>query len=95
MNSTIASLVDRVLPVLRKYGVTRAGVFGSCARNDVSGSSDLDLLVELPPGSSLLELVALEQDISDELGMEVDVHTYRSLHPRLRARILGEEVRIL
>ena len=73
----------------------RAGVFGSRARGDSGASSDLDILVDLPQGSSLLDLVGLQLDLGDELGISVDAHTYRSLHPLLRDRILAEEVRIL
>ena len=54
--------------------------------------SDLDLLVELPSGSSLFDLVGLQLDLGEELGIEVDAHTYRSLHPSLREKILREEV---
>lgn len=91
----MASLAERARPVLRRYGAQRAGVFGSYARGEAGSQSDLDLLVELPPGSSLLDLVALEQDLSDELGLKVEATTYRALHPGLRARVLEDEIRIL
>jgi predicted nucleotidyltransferase len=58
-------------------------------------ASDLDLLVELPPGSSLLDLIGLEQDLSDELGLKVEATTYRALNPHLRDRVLQDEIRIL
>ena len=95
MGTVVGSIVERILPILNRYGVIRAAVFGSFAREEATDTSDLDLVVELPVGSSLLDLVGLEQDMSDELGIAVDVHTYRSLHPRLRGRILAEQVRIL
>ena len=46
-----------------------------------AAASDLDLLVELPPGASLLDLIGLEQDLSDELGLKVEATTYWALHP--------------
>jgi len=95
MASAVASLVERALPVLRRYGAHRAGVFGSYARGQAGPESDLDLLVELPPGASLLDLVGLEQDLSDELELKVEATTYRALHPLLRDRILEDEIRIL
>ena len=95
MTSVVASLVDQILPVLKQYRVSRAGVFGSFARGEAVSDSDLDLLVDLPDGSSLLDLVGLQQDLSDLLGLEVDAHTYRSIHPGLKERILNEELRIL
>ena len=95
MATAVASLIERILPVLERYGVQRAGVFGSYARADATSDSDLDLLVDLPPGSSLLDLVGLQLDLSDALGIEVDANTYRAIHPLLRDRILEDEIRIL
>ena len=70
MATTALSLVERVLPVLRLHGARRTGVFGSYARGEADAGSDLNLLVELPPGASLLDLIGLEQDLSDEFGTE-------------------------
>ncbi|MDP2958173.1 MAG: nucleotidyltransferase domain-containing protein [Longimicrobiales bacterium] len=95
MSPTVQALAEQVLPILQRYGVRRAGVFGSHARGDAREDSDLDLLVDLPEGSSLLDLVGLQLDLGDVLGISVDAHTYRSLHHLLRDRILSEEVRIL
>jgi uncharacterized protein len=89
------SLVDKILPLLNEYGVVRAGVFGSFARGEATALSDLDLLVELPRGASLFDLVGLQQDLGDVLEIEVDAHTYRSLPPLLRDQVLAEEQRIL
>lgn len=87
--------MERALPILRRHDVRRAGVFGSYARGEAGPESDLDLLVELPSGSSLLDLVGLEQALSDELGLKVEATTYRALHPLSRERVLQEEIRIL
>jgi len=95
MTPAVTSIQERIIPILRERGVLRAGVFGSYARGEEELASDLDLLVELPTGSSLFDLVGLQLDLGEELGIEVDAHTYRSLHPLLRDRILREEVRIL
>jgi predicted nucleotidyltransferase len=95
MTPAVTSIQERIIPLLRERGVLRAGVFGSFARGEEEADSDLDLLVELPAGSSLFDLVGLQLDLGEELGSEVDAHTYRSLHPLLRERILREEVRIL
>lgn len=95
MSPAVASLVDQILPVLERYGVRRAGVFGSYARSEADSESDLDLLVDLPPGSSLLDLVGLQLDLRDAIGIEVDANTYNAIHPMLREAILADEVRIL
>lgn len=95
MTTAVASLAEQILPVLRQYGVRRAGVFGSYARADATADSDLDLLVDLPPGSSLLDLVGLQLDLAESLHLQVDANTYNAIHPLLRDRILEDEIRIL
>lgn len=95
MTPAVESIVAEALPILRRHGVVRAGVFGSRPRGTARADSDLDLVVEFEPGRSLLDLVGLEQDLEGALGIPVDVATYRSLHPLLRDRILAEEERIL
>jgi len=95
MNPKDTDFREQIVPILREHGVLRAGVFGSRARGDERPDSDLDLLVELETGSSLLDLIGLELEISDRLGVKAQVITYRSLHPLLRDRILADEVPIL
>ena len=93
--SELSALTDDVLPTLRKHGVTRASVFGSFARGEQTRHSDVDFLVEFEPGRSLLDLAGLRLELGDRLGRQVDVVTHNALHPRLRDRILREQVRIL
>lgn len=95
MNPKVTDLREQIAPILREHGVLRAGVFGSRARGEERPDSDLDLLVELEAGSSLLDLIGLELEISEHLGVKAQVITYRSLHPLLRDRILADEVPIL
>jgi uncharacterized protein len=59
-------------------------------RGDARADSDLDLLVSLEPGRSLLDVVAIRQDLEDLLGFPVDVVTEGGLSPYLRERILAE-----
>lgn len=65
-------------------------VFGSVARGLDREGSDLDLLVDVPEGTSLLHIVGLQLEIQDALGVKVDLCTERELHPELKARILAE-----
>ncbi|MCR4406300.1 MAG: nucleotidyltransferase family protein [Anaerolineae bacterium] len=83
---------QQLLPILRRHGVIRAAIFGSFARGEAEAGSDLDILVDLPDTKSLLDLVALKLDLEAALGREVDVLTYRALHPRIRDRVLREQV---
>ena len=92
---TIKEIENKILPVLRKYHVRRASLFGSVVMSEITEESDVDLLVELPETASLLDLAGLKIDIEELLGRNVDVLTYDSLHPLLRDRILSEQVAIL
>jgi predicted nucleotidyltransferase len=67
-------------------------VFGSTARGASEGSSDVDLLVEMEPGRSLLDLVALWQELEDLLGIHVDVLSDGGVSPHLQERISAEAV---
>jgi len=95
MRATVEALQETVVPILRDFGVVRAGVFGSRARAQAGPDSLLDLLVEFEKDRSLLDLVGLELELSDRLGLKPHVVTYQSLHPLLRDRILSDEVGIL
>ena len=83
---------DEVTGCAASHGARNVRVFGSVARGDASSASDLDLLVEMEPGRSLLDLVALWQALGDLLGGEVDVLSEHGLSPHLRDRILSEAV---
>ncbi len=81
---------QEILEVAARHGARNVRLFGSVARGDDRPGSDVDLLVEMAPGRSLLDLVGLGQDLEDLLHRSVDVLTEASLHPSLRERILAE-----
>jgi len=95
MSPSIAEIRHKVADVMRQRGVVRASVFGSVARGEAGAESDVDFLVEFEKGRTLLDLSGLRLDLMDLLGCDVDVATPKSLHPKLRDRILGELVAIL
>lgn len=68
------------------------GIFGSYVRGEQTENSDLDVLVDLRAGLGLMELVGLQQDLSDALGVNVDLVMKDALKPRLGQRILAEVV---
>ena len=86
---------DAILDVLRKNGVKRAAFFGSIVRGEMNEESDIDILIEFEGRKSLLDLSHLKNELEDTVNRRVDLLTYRSLHPRLRDRILAEQVPIL
>ena len=67
-------------------------LFGSVARGEGRLESDVDFLVTLEPGRSLLDLVAIKQDLQDLLGCEVDVVTEAAISPYGRDEVLKEAV---
>ncbi len=83
---------EAILAAAEARGVRHVRVFGSVARGGASGSSDVDLLVDLERGRSLLDLGAFLMDVQDLLGCPVDVVTEAGLKPRLRDRVLSEAV---
>lgn len=80
---------------MRAAGVIRASIFGSVARGESGPASDIDLLVELPKGKSLLDLVALKLQLEEILGIKVDLATPGSLSPRIRPFIQKDLVSVL
>lgn len=95
MNLLLEEQKEVIISRLKRHGVVHAGVFGSFARGESRDDSDLDIVVELPSEKSLLDLVALKLDLEDALGRKVDVVTYRSLHPRIRDKVLREQTVVL
>jgi hypothetical protein len=90
-----AKLLDRreeILAIAARHGARTVRVFGSVVRGEETPASDLDLLVEFEPGRSLLDHIALAQDLKDLLGREVDVVTEGGLHWYIRDRICREAV---
>jgi len=92
---TVEELRRRRTDVLRlaaARGASNVRIFGSVARGEAGARSDVDLLVDLEPGRSLLDLGGLLMDLQGLLGVEVDVVTPRGLKPRNAKRILAESV---
>ena len=94
MIKTIEEIKKKAAPILKKEGIVRSSVFGSVVRGEERKDSDIDMLVEVPKGFSLFDLVGLQYKLEDILGKKVDLHTYRAIHPRLKDRILSEQVYI-
>lgn len=83
---------EDILRIATQHGASNVRIFGSVARGEARPDSDVDFLVELEPGRSLLDRVALIQDLEDLLGTKVDVATDKGLRDHVRDRILNEAV---
>lgn len=91
----IEEIKKKVLPILKKYGVKRAGIFGSVVRGEETEKSDIDILVEIEGRVSLLDFVGLKLELEEALGRKVDLGEYSTIKPIIKEQILSEEVAIL
>jgi len=83
---------EEVLRIAAKYGAHNVRVFGSVARGDADEASDIDFLVEMESGRSLLDLGGLQAELEQSLGRRVDVVTEKGLKVRIRGKVLGEAI---
>lgn len=81
---------EEILRIAAEHGAKYVRLFGSVARGEARPDSDVDLLVQLETGRSLLDLIAIKQDLEDLLGCKVDVVTEAALSPYIREHVLRE-----
>ena len=81
-----------ILRLAGRHGATDVRIFGSVARGEAGSDSDVDFLVKMAPERSLLDHVALWQDLEDLLGRKVDLVSEKALHRLMRDQILKEDV---
>ena len=81
---------DRICDIAARHGAYNIRIFGSVARGEAE--SDLDLLIDLEPDRSLLDIVALKSELEALLGIPVDVAESVSLHWFIRDRVMAEAV---
>jgi uncharacterized protein len=81
-----------ILSIAAKFGARNVRVFGSTAREDANETSDIDILVELEAGRSLLDQVGLQQSLEQLLGRRVDIVVEGGISPYLEQQILSEAV---
>lgn len=83
------------VPILRKYGVTSAAVFGSVAKGEARPGSDVDLLVEYEESVDLLDVAHLRTELETVLGCRVDLVSKKYVHRRMRDRVLSQAISIM
>ena len=83
---------NKILDIATRHGARKMRVFGSILRGEARLNSDVDFLVELETGRSLLDIIAIKQDLEDLLGCKVDVVTEAALSPYIRDEVLGQAV---
>lgn len=83
---------EEILRIAARHGARNVRIFGSVARDEADSKSDLDLLVEFLPGSTLLNQSAMTRELELFLKVKVDVVSDQGLRERIRERILAEAV---
>jgi len=84
------SIESKLVPILKSYGATKVGIFGSYATGNATADSDLDLLVDFSEQQSLLSLVKIKRELSEALGIDVDLLTEAAVSRHLIDRIKSE-----
>ena len=76
-------IINCILP----YHPTKIGLFGSYARNENTIKSDMDILVQFKKTVNLFDIIGLELELSEMLGVKVDLVTDKSIHPEIKKYI--------
>jgi predicted nucleotidyltransferase len=92
VSKTLSNKREEILRITAAHGAMNLRVFGSVSRGEATEKSDLDLLIELEPGRTLLDIVAIKQDLEDLLGCKVDVVTEDSVSPYIREQIVKDAI---
>ena len=88
IDALVADNRAEILRIAKENGATRVRIFGSFARGTARSDSDIDILVDLEPGSDLLDLVAIKHGIEDLIGRDVHVVTEAAISPYMRDEIV-------
>ena len=83
---------EDILRIAAGHGARNVRIFGSVARGEADEKSDIDVLVDMEPGRSLLDMGGLLMDLQGLLGRKVDVATEKGLRDRIRDRVLNEAI---
>jgi predicted nucleotidyltransferase len=92
----LEEIKNKILPILKRYDIKKAGIFGSFIRGEAREDSDIDILVEIERDDiSLLDFVGIKLEIEEAVGRKVDLVEYSAIKPIIKKQILSEEVAIL
>jgi len=91
----IEELKEKILPFLKKCGISSAGIFGSFVRGDFDEESDIDIVIEIEKDITLFDFINIKLELEEILNKKVDLVEYSALKPLIRDSILKEQVIIL
>jgi len=94
INKTLMQIKPKIIQVLKKNNIKKAGIFGSYAKGVQRKNSDIDILIE-PPKNIGFGFVGIQFELENKLGKKVDLVTYKYISPYIKKQVLNEEVRII
>jgi predicted nucleotidyltransferase len=89
-STVLAKHRAEICDLIRRFRATNPRVFGSVVRGEDRDDSDLDLLVDVLPGTTLFDLGGLQIELEDMLGVPIDLVTIGELPPKFRSQVLQE-----
>ena len=84
----------QIVPIIKKYNISRVALFGSIITEKMTNESDIDLLVDMPNDSSLFDLLRVKVDLEKQLGRRVDLVQYKAIKLRLKDEILSHQISV-
>ncbi|MFW5879774.1 MAG: nucleotidyltransferase family protein [bacterium] len=85
-------LKSLIYTILQKYDIKKASYFGSITNGDFTDKSDIDILIEYSGNNkTLLDLIALKQELEEETHRKIDILTYKSINPKIAKQILEQQ----
>ncbi len=94
-NEEIEKIKTKIIPMLKEYKVTRAGIFGSYSRGEQKKNSDIDILIKMHNNAGLIEIIRLRDLLQKATKKKVDLVEYETIRRELKSQILNDEIRIL
>lgn len=92
---TVNVLKKQIAPILKSFGILRAGLFGSAARGELKKKSDIDILIDTGGKLGLFDVVKIKLALEKKLQRDIDLVEYRAIKPSLRKRILIDHLPIV
>jgi len=92
MNEDLELIKKEIVPILKTYNVTKAGIFGSYARGEQKRNSDVDILIEIGDEIGLTGFIGVQIELEKKLKKKVDLVEYSCIRKELKRRILNDEI---
>ncbi len=90
-----SDIESTIISILNRFDVERVGIFGSYARQNHQPSSDLDILVSFNEALSLLQIIRIEKEISEAIGMKVDLVSEKAIKNQRLKNYINKDLKVI